>query len=248
MAWELKLRHDGDEAVGCILHDVLDFFLSVVTGMFYAFAFHTLSCYLHELRILLDFDAPALVVGEVPVHTVHLEESYHVDILLHVFGRHEVAAWVEHDTAVAKTRLVLDANGRSYPSDASGLFWVFDFGREQLHKGLHCIEQALRSLTNGLNAFGSYIEGVAFVVGVERFVDGEHDVAFVSHLDAVACRCADFSSEKFGYCLSLIGSCAHRGATVNNELAFAFHELLWHRDDVNAFVVRLNFAFSACAQ
>ena len=46
---------------------------------------------LRELRVLLDLDAPALVVGEVPVERVQLVQRHQVDVLLHELLRHEVA-------------------------------------------------------------------------------------------------------------------------------------------------------------
>ena len=243
---KFQFGHEGDEAVGCILHDVLNFFLSVVAGVLSAFAFGALGCYLHKFWILLDFDAPALVVGEVPVHAVHLEECDNVDILLNVFGRHKVTTRVEHDAAIAKAWLILNAHGRCHPCYASCLFGILDFGRKQLHKGLHGVEQALRSLSHCLYAFGGNFEGVTFVVGVEGFIDAERNVAFLGYFDVVAGRRTDFCCEKFGYGLCLVGGCPHRGAAVNNELAF--HQFLWLWNDVDTFVVRLYFGFTACAQ
>ena len=50
---------------------------------------------LGELRVLLDLDAPALVVGEVPVEAVHLVAGQQVDVLLREFDRPEVPAGIE---------------------------------------------------------------------------------------------------------------------------------------------------------
>ena len=48
-----------------------------------------------EFGILLDLDAPALVVGEMPVEGVHVVESKHVDVGLDAVDGEEVAAYVE---------------------------------------------------------------------------------------------------------------------------------------------------------
>ena len=62
-----------------------------------------------ELRILLDFGTPALVVGQVPVEDVHLVDGHQVDHLLYLLDGEEMAAHVEHKAAVCKAWLVLDA-------------------------------------------------------------------------------------------------------------------------------------------
>src|SRR3546814_5944743 len=51
---------------------------------------------LGELRVLLDLEAPALVLGEVPVEGVQLEDRHDVDVLLDELDREEVARSEEH--------------------------------------------------------------------------------------------------------------------------------------------------------
>ena len=73
MARKVDFRNHGDVTLGCISHDVLDFLLSVETAIGRTVALGAVAADGSKLRILLDFDAPALVLGEVEVHGVHLE-------------------------------------------------------------------------------------------------------------------------------------------------------------------------------
>jgi hypothetical protein len=74
-----------------------------------------------EARVLLDLEAPTLVLTEVPVEAVQLVQREQVDELLHEGKRHEVPAAVEHRAAPPEARLVLNQHGRSRPVDAHRL-------------------------------------------------------------------------------------------------------------------------------
>src|SRR5207244_4905743 len=63
---------------------------------------------LGEPRILLDLDAPALVLGEVPVEHVELVQGEQVQVLENELLRHEVPAHVEVATAPSEERTVFD--------------------------------------------------------------------------------------------------------------------------------------------
>ena len=213
-----------------------------------AFAVNAAGGNLVELRIFLDFDAPALVVGQVPVHTIDFEQRQHVDVFLHVFGRHEVTARVEHNATIAKARFVLHANGRSIPADALSHRRAFDFGRKQLQERLHSIEQALSSFSLGCHAGGLHAQSVAFVAHFHCRVDDKVDAAFCSHLYSVAGRLIDFGSKEFGYgsCLGCLGT--NSGVGSERKFATGSHQFLRHRDDVNASVVTFHIGLHRAAQ
>ena len=56
---------------------------------------------LRQLGIFLDFDAPALVLGQMPVEDVDVVQGHHVDQLLQVVHREVMAAHVNHEATVA---------------------------------------------------------------------------------------------------------------------------------------------------
>src|SRR5688572_19966092 len=70
------------------------------------------GAHLGELRVLLDLEAPALVLREMPMKGVQLEDGHHVDVLLDELNREEVPADVEVQAAVAEPRRILDPHAR----------------------------------------------------------------------------------------------------------------------------------------
>ena len=60
-----------------------------------------------KLGVAVNLNAPALVVGQMPVHSVHLDERRGIDELFDVLDRSHVACAVEHKRAVFKRGRVL---------------------------------------------------------------------------------------------------------------------------------------------
>ena len=75
MSRKFDFRHDRDKTVGGILNDFLDLVLCIETSVFGTFTVDTFGADFRQLRVFLDLDTPALVVCQVPVHTVDLEQS-----------------------------------------------------------------------------------------------------------------------------------------------------------------------------
>ena len=70
--------------------------------------------YLGESGVFLNLDSPTLIVGQVKVEAVELELSHLIDELQYkVFG-HEVAANVEHSTAVRKAGGIVDRHSGEF--------------------------------------------------------------------------------------------------------------------------------------
>ena len=67
---------------------------------------------LRQFGVALDFDAPALVIGQVQVQAVHLVVGQHVHLLLQVFQAIEVPAAVEHQSAPLVAGIVGDGECR----------------------------------------------------------------------------------------------------------------------------------------
>ena len=66
-----------------------------------------------ELGVAVNFNAPALVVGQMPVHGVHFDECGGVDELFDVLDRRHVARTVEHECAVFKRGRIFDSHARA---------------------------------------------------------------------------------------------------------------------------------------
>ena len=193
----LQLGDDGNEVVGSILHHLFDFLLRVEALVHCAFALDACRTDLGQLRVLLNLDAPALVIRQVPVQAVDFEQRQDVDVSLHILHGHEMAARVEHDAAIAEARFVFDAHGGCRPCDTLHGRGTFNLGRQQLHERLHTVEKSLRFLGLDLDALGGNVERIALVIDIERFVEHQRDVALVGHLDVVARGCFHLVREEF---------------------------------------------------
>ena len=139
MAGHLDLRHDRDEALSGVGDDLPDLLLRVETAVTLAVEGRVGPCPLaaderllpprgdvRELRILLDLDAPALIVGEMPVEPVELVHRHQIQMFPDELERHEVTRDVEVRSSPGEPRHVLDR----YRGHAPGNTWC---GRRLIH-------------------------------------------------------------------------------------------------------------------
>ena len=99
--------------------------------------------HLGELGVLGDVYAPALVVGQVPVETVHLVQSHEVQHLLHLVLVEEVACNVEHVATVSQMGTVLDVQAGQAPGLCAALLFAGKvFAGKKLLQCLQGIEPA----------------------------------------------------------------------------------------------------------
>ena len=167
VAGDFDFGDDGDaEAVG-VGDDVADVVLGVVevngSGVFDALvepvgAFGTAGAHGGEAGVFFDFDAPALVVAEVPVEAVEFvarHEGEDAPGILHADG---VAAGVEHDAAVLQGRVIAELHagqGRL----AGGIL------QDGLGQGLGGGGQGGRAGYAEFDACGGDADAVGFAVG-----------------------------------------------------------------------------------
>src|SRR5256712_13759465 len=177
MARHLDLRHDRHEARACVGDDLADIVLRIEATVRLAVEAPrgrvlVLSTderltpprpHLVETRVLLDLEAPPLVVGQVPVEAVELMERREIDVLLHELLRHEVTGHVEVDAPPREPGRVLDRNRGDAPYDTRRLRLPEDRGREELPQCLKPVERARRAVDSNRDARGAGIEPIAFV-------------------------------------------------------------------------------------
>ena len=118
MSGELHLGHNLDVALASIGHEFTSLILCVEVGTISLLGIvasilevahvgvATHCTYSRELGIFLDFDAPTLVIGEMPVETVHLIVGHDVNHTLQLVHLEEVTAHVEHEATIGKTRFI----------------------------------------------------------------------------------------------------------------------------------------------
>ena len=97
---------------------------------------------LGQPRIALDLDAPALIVGQVPVQGVELVQREQVDELLDELLGHEMPGNVEHHAAPGEARRVLDLDARDRPIHALHNRLPEDGRGQELAQRLHAVEEA----------------------------------------------------------------------------------------------------------
>src|SRR5437879_2699290 len=154
MARHLDLRHDRHEARGGVGDDLADIVLRIEATVGLAVEaprgrvldlstderLTAPRAHLGETRVLLDLEAPPLVVGQVPVEAVELMERREIDVLLHELLRHEVTGHVEVDAPPREPGRVLDRNRGDAPCDTGRLRLPEARGREGLPQCLEPVE------------------------------------------------------------------------------------------------------------
>ena len=90
-----------------------------------------------QLGVAADFDAPALIVGQVPVKDIHLVQRQQIERALDLVDRKEVARHVEHQPAVGHRGPVLDLHRGQFDRPHAA---VEGLHGQQLPQRLHGIE------------------------------------------------------------------------------------------------------------
>ena len=127
-----------------------------------------------ELRIFLDLDAPALVLGQVPVEPVDLIGGGNVDVALGLLDRPEMTAGVQMDAAVVKARSVQDGDAGEEPGDIGSLVSVH-LRREHLLKRLDGVEEAAEGRRFHIDTGRGHFQEI--LLGAEVRVQAEVDLA-----------------------------------------------------------------------
>ncbi len=153
MSGHLDLRHDGDVPGRRIGHNRADLGLGVKTGMGHAVMLAGKTArgarppraHLRQPGVALDFDAPALVFGQMPMQHVHFLQRQQVQHAQNAGLALEMPPFVEHVPAPAKARPVRNLHAGDLPF----FFWkkrpFFRFDGQQLAQGLDSVEHAFFS-------------------------------------------------------------------------------------------------------
>ena len=168
MTGQVYLRQHVNVAFCRIGHHLFHLFLSVVAAVVGVVilaaaqvAHHGTVAhrtYFIQLGIFLAFDAPALVVGQVPVEGIHVVQSQQVDVFLHELHGEEVPAHVEVHGAVGEARFIVHyGSGQQYAL-------ALGHGRQRLTQGLYAVENSLLGAPFYPDTFFRHGEAVAFLI------------------------------------------------------------------------------------
>ena len=142
MPRDINLGNDGDPSGSSILYYCTKLILSIKTSIsntvsyFPALNLRTVSPSpdFGQAGIFFTLYTPSLIVGKVPVKAVHLMDKHQVDYFIHLFGRDEMPAAVKHQSAVCKSRPVLNSDGRKNPFLFGCRIAVYSRGQHLFHR------------------------------------------------------------------------------------------------------------------
>ena len=131
-----------------------------------------------EARIALDLNAPALVVGQVPVEPVDVVERQQIDEAFHAVGCDEMARHIEFHAAIAEARCIAHAGG----GNGDGGFSFLSLGKmgQCLAQRLNAVERTGIVVAFDANLLSVHLEPIAFASGLLVGGKGAHGDAGVS--------------------------------------------------------------------
>ena len=153
---------------------------------------------LREQRILLDLDSPALVVGQVPMELVDFIECEHVEQLLHLIHREEVARAVEFHAAPFEAGLVGDADIGQGPLAAADSPAGLDVVGEELAQGGYSVDDATIVVARDGHALRVDTQPVASGDALSGHRKADVAFAFVVDFDLTTCRSGQQRGEIVG--------------------------------------------------
>src|ERR1022692_4225977 len=157
MAWHFDLRHDGNVPCPGVGHNFANIRLRVIAAVTSVGAIGRARFWikleadflppradLGQPWILFDFNAPTLVVRQMPVKGIQLVQGHDVENLLDLLFVEEVPADIQHQPAPLEPRLVLDMDAGECPNHTPNGIRGEHLDRQQLQQRLHTIEDARR--------------------------------------------------------------------------------------------------------
>ena len=172
-------RDNVDVTCGCICHNLTDVILSVESSVWVRIVFCTVeSSYLcripessdfSQFRIFLYFNAPTLIVSQVPVEGVHLEACHLVHQLFYDSLAFKITSFIEHKRTYTKSGCITDAQ----------LVYGSVIFSNDLSQSLDSIEYTGSGRRFNSDSFLIDSELIGFfVVRGSRVAAGQYDVAF----------------------------------------------------------------------
>ena len=110
----------GDVALLCVFHNFACLLLRIETAVRRIVILArvvaddrtlALRTYFGQFRVFLDFNAPSLVIGQMPVEGVHVVQGQQINVFFDELNGEEVAAYVEVHTTVSEARFILNLYG-----------------------------------------------------------------------------------------------------------------------------------------
>ncbi|OPZ06004.1 MAG: hypothetical protein BWZ10_02991 [candidate division BRC1 bacterium ADurb.BinA364] len=198
MPRDARFGHDANEAPGRVFDNVANLVLCII-ALALLFAANKRAD-ARQFRIALDLDAPALIVGQVPMQYIHFKIGHDVDPALEKGDRAKMAAAIDHQSAPGKARLVFDASAGKTVRRARGAL-AAQRQRRQLAHRLRAAKKAFAA--PGPKRRSAWLDGKLIAFLAESPVFGSHfqfDGACSSfaQFQSQTCRFAQRIAQPFG--------------------------------------------------
>lgn len=167
MSRHINFRDYSDEPVGGVPYDFLRLLPGVIAADRYSVIFLrprrdnrflAVRTYFRQSGIFFYFNAPSLVVRQVPMKIVDIMQCQHVDDFLHIVHGEKMPAYIDHEAPVTESRIVPDRTGGKRGSRTA-----FCEG-QRLVNGLDSVKDTGFRSAFQYNLFGSDGKFVSFLV------------------------------------------------------------------------------------
>ena len=116
MSRKVNLGDNRDITFGSIRYYFLSLFLRIETTIRFAVIFTGVTsddCFCPlgtdfcQLRVFLDFQTPTLVFSNMPMETIHIMQSHHINISLHFIYSKEMTTRIKMCATISETGSIL---------------------------------------------------------------------------------------------------------------------------------------------
>ena len=116
MSRKVNLGDNRDITFGSIRYYFLSLFLRIETTIRFAViftgvtsdnCFRSLRTYFRQFRVFLDFQTPTLVFSNMPMETIHIMQSHHINISLHFIYSKEMTTRIKMCATISETGSIL---------------------------------------------------------------------------------------------------------------------------------------------
>ena len=251
MGRHIKLGNDLHVPLCGVGHDVLKLLLGIVSGshaivvtgggstqLRQVAEVHGIAVLVHHIGVILDLQAPALVITQVHVQLVDLILGHVVDLSLYLFYREKMAGHIQVHTTIPISGLVRNVRTGSGPGHVADQRVALDLAGEHLAQRLQAVIHAACALGGDGHTVCGDGQLIAFLLCHSLTIQADDDIsalAFLTldHRQVIAGGLAEFRGHHFGrVCRLLIGLGQDKaGLRLQGKVSLGLLILLGQRND-----------------
>ena len=253
----IKLGNDLHVPLCGVGHDVLELLLGIVSGshaivvtgggstqLRQVAEVHGIAVLVHHIGVILDLQAPALVITQVHVQLVDLILGHVVDLSLYLFYREKMAGHIQVHTTIPISGLVRNVRTGSGPGHVADQRVALDLAGEHLAQRLQAVIHAACALGGDGHTVCGDGQLIAFLLCHSLTIQADDDIsalAFLTldHRQVIAGGLAEFRGHHFGrVCRLLIGLGQDKaGLRLQGKVSLGLLILLGQRNDGTSIIL-----------